>query len=88
MADTLPVDTTSPAIAALTPPIARLDVPLAELEAALRKASAIKTPESQFRAGELAELYHCCCDLNADSPVEDAPPGAVYGSYLQLGGQS
>lgn len=37
MADLLPVDTTSPAVAALTPPIARLDVPLAQLDADLQQ---------------------------------------------------
>lgn len=42
-------------------------------------------PTTRARAGELQEQDHQVFDLDADSiPF----PGAVYGSYLQLGGQS
>lgn len=88
VADTLPVDTTSPAIAALTPPIARLDVPAAEVEAEARRIWAERdlrvhalnagmTADEYRRAGLLAEQHHQLDD-----------PAVPYSPYLQLGGQS
>lgn len=43
-------------------------------------------PISKTRAGELQEQDHQLLDLDEDSVYPF--PGAVYGSYLQLGGQS
>ncbi|MFJ7269353.1 hypothetical protein ACIQV3_22375 [Streptomyces sp. NPDC099050] len=67
-----------------TPDIARLDVPLAQLDADLQQMLRLKREAAdRQRAGELAEQWHQMYDLDADSiPF----PGAVYGSYLQLGG--
>lgn len=66
--------------------ISRLDVPLAQLDADLQEMLRLKREAAaRLRAGELAEQYHQMYDLDADSiPF----PGAVYGTYLQLGGQS
>ncbi|MFZ3473158.1 hypothetical protein ACODT3_10510 [Streptomyces sp. 4.24] len=97
MADLLPVDTTSSAIASLTPSIARLDVPAAAVEAEARRMWAERnlrvaalnagvSADEYRRAGELLEQRHQFLDLDADSAY--TIPGAVYGSYLQLGGQS
>lgn len=131
MADLLPVDTTSPAIAELAPLPRRKSTKTAVVEAwnlanpigtwvvaypgapgdrpvitRVRAGAALSrsgrpvvwlegyygylrlqdvTAITQERAGQLLEQDHQFLDLDADSiPF----PGAVYGSYLQPGGQS
>lgn len=75
MADTLPLSGT-----------ARMDVPLAQLDADLQMLRLKREAAARLRAGELAEQWHQIYDLDADSAY--TIPGAVYGSYLQLGGAS
>lgn len=110
MADLLPIDTTSPAVAELTPNARRegmsgTPLPTPEeasdrrqsLEARNRRIAARRhlraaaraagmTVAEYRKAGLLAEQHHQIFDLDADSAY--TIPGAVYGSYLNLGGQS
>ncbi|MEU8840003.1 hypothetical protein AB0D97_12850 [Streptomyces roseus] len=75
MADTLPIDTGSPARAALAPAgIASLDVPLAQLDADLKVIAARRE-----MAGLLAEQRH---QLN-----DPAVPPLLIRPYLNTGGQ-
>lgn len=89
MADLLPVDTTSPAIANLAPSskpdTAAARTLWAERDLRVHALNAGMTADEYRKAGLLAEQWHQVYDLDADSiPF----PGAVYDSYLQLGGQS
>jgi hypothetical protein len=90
VADVLPVDTTSPAIA-------RLDVPAAAVEAEARRLWAERnlriaareagmTADEYRKAGLLAEQQHQLVDLDADAscPFE----GACRYPYLTAGGTS
>lgn len=83
MADLLPIDTGSPALAELLPDagITRLDVKTTDLIADLKAIAARRE-----REGLLAEQRHQLFDLDADSscPFE----GACRYPYLNAGGQS
>ncbi|KOU17062.1 hypothetical protein [Streptomyces sp. WM6349] len=92
MADTFPVSTDSPALAALAPSRRYTPSPeeLARQAAAAEHlaqvaAKAGLTPEDILRAGTEAERRHEVLDLDADStcPFE----GACRYPYLTLGGQ-
>lgn len=99
MADTLPIDTDSPARTELNP-IARLDVSLHQLVAALRKPY---TPSPQERARQAAAAEHLAqvaaglhvapadyerrgLDIEWHHQLDD--PAVPYSPYLTLGGQS
>jgi hypothetical protein len=95
VADTLPIDTASPAPAELTPPTVRRYTPSAQEVA--RQAAAAEhlaqsaaqrglSPEAYAKAGGKATQKHWLRDLDADStcPFE----GACRYPYLTAGGQS
>lgn len=89
MADTFPVSTDSPALAALTPaPAVESEARRLWAERNLRIAAreAGMTADEYRKAGQLAEQAHAFLDLDADSscPIE----GACRYPYLSLGGQS
>lgn len=95
MADIFPVDVTSQAVAELSRPADDRYTP--SVDELVRQAGAAKhladmaarrgrSPESYTKSGEQMTQQHWLLDLDADSAY--TIPGAVYGSYLQLGGQS
>lgn len=86
MADTLPVDTTSPAIAALTCPPDEHYVP--SLDELVRQAAAAKRLAKHAAKRKVApsDYEKTGLDLEWHHQVDD--PAVPYSPYLNAGGQS